>query len=122
MSNVSGNFNTPEVNGNWNNFCGNCDQLTDLNGDGIWEKTVSLFTGTYEYIFSADSFAIQESIDPNSLCSNGSFILPRRYINVGAFDMILPVVCWSSCEACNDFPQPPAGINCNTGNPGISFH
>ena len=121
MSNVSGNFNTPEVNGNWNNFCGNCDPLTDLNGDGIWEKTVSLFTGTYEYIFSADSFAIQESIDPNSLCSNGSFVLPRRYINVGAVDMTLPVVCWSSCEACNGYPQPPAGINCNTGNPGIVF-
>ena len=121
MSNMSGNFNTPEVNGNWNNFCGNCDQLTDLNGDGIWEKTVSLFTGTYEYIFSADSFAIQESIDPNSLCSNGSFVLPRRYINVGAVDMTLPVVCWSSCEACNGYPQPPAGINCNTGNPGIVF-
>ena len=121
MSNVSGNFNNPEINGNWNNFCGNCDLMTDLDGDGVWEKTVSLYTGIYEYIFSADSFALQESIDPNSLCSNGSFILPRRYINVGAVDMTLPVVCWNSCEACNGYPQPPSGINCNTGNPGIVF-
>ena len=121
MSNVSSSFTTPEINGNWNNFCGNCDPMVDPDGDGIWEKTVSLFTGTYEYIFSADSLSIQESIDPNSLCSNGSFILPRRYINVGAFDVILPVVCWNSCEACNDFPQPPTGITCNTGNAGIVF-
>ena len=121
MSSVNANFNTPEINGNWNNFCGNCDPMIDPDGDGIWEKTVSLFTGTYEYIFSADSFAIQESIDPNSTCSNGSFILPRRYINVSAIDMTIPVVCWNSCQNCNDYPQPPSGINCNTGNAGIVF-
>ena len=121
MSSVNTNFNTPEINGNWNNFCGNCDPMVDPDGDGIWEKTVSLFTGTYEYIFSADSFAIQESIDPNSLCSNGSLVLPRRYINVSAIDMTLPVVCWNSCQTCNDYPQPPSGINCNTGNAGIVF-
>ena len=114
MSSVNTNFNTPEINGNWNNFCGNCDPMVDPDGDGIWEKTVSLFTGTYEYIFSADSFAIQESIDPNSLCSNGSLVLPRRYINVSAIDITLPVVCWNSCQTCNDYPQPPSGINCNT--------
>lgn len=121
MSKVSSGFTTPEINGNWNNFCGNCDPMVDPDGDGIWEKTVSLFTGTYEYIFSADSLSIQESIDPNSLCSNGSFVLPKRYINVGAVDVTLPVVCWSSCEACNDYPQPPLGINCITGNAGIVF-
>ena len=95
--------------------------MVDPDGDGIWEKTVSLFTGTYEYIFSADSFAIQASIDPNSLCSNGSFVLPRRYLTVSAIDMTLPVVCWNSCQTCNDYPQLPSGINCNTGNVGIVF-
>ena len=121
MGNVSSSFTTPEINGNWNNFCGNCDPMVDPDGDGIWEKTVSLFTGSYEYIFSADSLSIQESINTNSVCSNGSLVQPRRFINVGAFDMILPVVCWNSCEACNDFPQPPTGITCNTGNAGIVF-
>ena len=121
MGNVSSSFTTPEINGNWNNFCGNCDPMVDPDGDGIWEKTVSLFTGSYEYIFSADSLSIQESINTNSVCSNGSLVQPRRFLNVGAFDMILPVVCWNSCEACNDFPQPPTGITCNTGNAGIVF-
>ena len=23
------------------------------------------------------------------------------------------MICWNSCEACNDFPQPPTGITCN---------
>ena len=29
--------------------------------------------------------------------------------------------CVNSCEACNDYPQPPTGITCNTGNAGIVF-
>ena len=121
MGNVTSSFTTPEINGNWNNFCGNCDPMVDPDGDGVWEKTISLFTGSYEYIFSADSLTIQESINTNSTCSNGSLVQPRRFMNVGAFDMILPVVCWNSCEACNDYPQPPTGITCNTGNAGIVF-
>ena len=113
MNRLSSVFTSPEINGNWNNFCGNCDQMTDLDGDGIWEKTVSLFSGTYEYFFSADSLALQESIDSNSLCSNGNFIQPRRFIHVGSVDMTLPVVCWSSCEACEYWEQQGQDIDAN---------
>ena len=49
------------------------------------------------------------------------FILPRRFLIVGSQDIIMPVVCWESCKACNDFPQPPIGISCNTGYPGVVF-
>lgn len=121
MNNVTTPFTSPEINGSWNAFCGNCDALSDPDGDNVWEKTIPLYTGVYDFIFSADSLSMQETIDPNILCSNGSTVLPRRYINVGTQDIILPVVCWESCNACNGFPQPPTGISCNTGNVGTVF-
>ncbi|MDG2344041.1 MAG: choice-of-anchor J domain-containing protein, partial [Flavobacteriales bacterium] len=121
MNKVTSSFTIPELNGSWNGYCGNCDPMSDPDVDNVWEKTISLFTGSYEYIFSADSLVIQENINTNAPCSNGSFVLPRRFLNVGAQDITLPLVCWESCDACNDFPQPPTGISCNTGNPSLAF-
>ena len=39
MNNVSQAFTIPEVNGTFNNWCGSCWAMEDLDGDGIWEKT-----------------------------------------------------------------------------------
>ena len=61
MSKVTSSFTTPEISGSWNNFCGNCDQMSDPDGDEVWEKTISLYTGSYEYKFSADSLNIERS-------------------------------------------------------------
>ena len=121
MSKVTSGFVTPEINGTWNSFCGNCDPMSDPDGDNIWEKTISLYTGIYEFVYSADNLTIQETIDPSASCGNGSLFLPRRFLNVGGQDIVMPVVCWESCDQCNGFPQPPVGINCNTGNAGIIF-
>ena len=61
-------FNTPELNSTFNNWCGNCNQLTDFDGDDIWELTVSLNPGdTIEYKFSADNWAFQETLDSNAV-------------------------------------------------------
>ena len=59
MSNVTG-FTTPEVNGTFNNWCGSCAPMSDVNNDQIWELTIPLNAGTYEYKFSYDNFAGQE--------------------------------------------------------------
>ena len=121
MNNNTTGFTTPEINGTWNNYCGDCDPMTDLNGDNIWEKTISLYTGYYEFIFSADSLTIEESIDPNGSCSNGSLFSTKRFLFIGSQDITLPAVCWESCNVCNGFPQPPSGISCNTGSAGLVF-
>ena len=42
----------PEVNGTFNGWCGNCNSMTDANGDGVWETTILLAEGPYEYKFS----------------------------------------------------------------------
>ena len=121
MNNNTNIFTTPEINGTWNSYCGDCDPMSDLNGDNIWEKTVSLYTGYYEFIFSADSLTIEETIDPNGSCSNGSFFSTKRFLFVGSQDITLPAVCWESCSGCNGFPQPPSGISCITGSAGLVF-
>ena len=33
MNNNTNIFTTPEINGTWNSYCGDCDQMSDLNGD-----------------------------------------------------------------------------------------
>ena len=33
--------------------------------------------------------------------------------------MVIPNVCWGSCTPCLYPPQPPAGLTCAAGNPGL---
>ncbi|MEY3928252.1 MAG: hypothetical protein RJA97_1259, partial [Bacteroidota bacterium] len=101
MNQVTAGFTTPEVNGFWNNWCGNCNAMTDANGDGIWEVTLPLLEGsTQEYKFSADAWTIQEMNDPTAPCTNGNATYTNRVLVVPAADTTLPVVCWSSCYGC----------------------
>ena len=99
MANQTG-FTTPEVNGTFNGWCGNCNPMTDANADGVWETTINLPAGTYEYKFAADAWTTQENLTPGSSCTvtNGGFT--NRALTVGAAAQTLPVVCWGSCTTC----------------------
>ena len=102
MNQVTQSFTTPEVNGLWNNWCGNCNPLTDANGDGIWTTTLPLPVGsTQEYKFSADAWTIQEQNNPAAPCTNGNATYTNRVLVVPATDTVLNVVCWSQCTACD---------------------
>ena len=92
-------FTTPTVNGSFDNWCGNCHPMTDANSDGIWELTMNLPAGNYEYKFAYDNWAGQESLNPNSNCTVTNFGYTNRSLNVSAAST-LPVVCWGSCSAC----------------------
>ena len=101
MNQVTAGFTTPEVNGTWNNWCGNCNAMSDANGDGIWEVTIPLEVGTtQEFKYSADAWTIQEMNDPTAPCTNGNATYTNRVLVVPAADTTLPVVCWSSCYGC----------------------
>ena len=102
MNQVTQSFTTPEVNGFWNNWCGNCNPLTDADGDGIWTTTLPLPVGdTMEYKFSADAWTIQEQNNPAAPCTNGNATYTNRVLVVPATDTVLNVVCWSQCTACD---------------------
>ncbi|MBM3428758.1 MAG: hypothetical protein FJX95_08250, partial [Bacteroidetes bacterium] len=72
MNNVSS-FSVANVNGTFNNWCGACANMTDANGDNIWEITIDLPAGTYEYKFTADGWSQQESLTPGSSCTVTNF-------------------------------------------------
>jgi hypothetical protein len=99
------NFTTPEVNGAFNNWCGNCNSMSDSNLDGIWEVTLPLSAGSYDYKFSADNWASQETLSPTDVCAvtNGGFT--NRNIVVGNTDIVLPPVCWGTCSPCSGNPS-----------------
>jgi hypothetical protein len=99
MSNVTG-YTTPEVNGTFNSWCGNCIQMTDANNDDIWTVTVPLTQGVYEYKYSHDGWAGQENLTAGNPCTvtNGGFT--NRSLTVNS-DMTLPVVCYGSCNICS---------------------
>jgi hypothetical protein len=118
MVGVSG-FTTPEVNGTFNGWCGGCFQLTDVNLDGVWEGTTFLSAGTYEYKFAYDSWSGQESLVPGTPCTVTNSGFTNRLLVVDSADVILPIVCYGSCEictigygiSCQDLPNEPTGIS-----------
>jgi hypothetical protein len=101
MSQLSDPFNVPELNGTFNNWCGDCNPMSDANGDEIWEVTLSLNVGdTIEYKFSADNWTFQETLDPNENCTNGLSNFTNRMFIVGSSNIVLDDVCWGSCSPC----------------------
>lgn len=99
MNNVVDPYTTPEVNGTFNGWCGGCNPLADPDMDGIWETTILLEAGTYQFKYAYDSWAGQETLIDGSPCTinDGGFI--NRLITVGD-DLTLPTVCWGSCSDC----------------------
>ena len=102
MAEQSGNFTTPEVNGTFNNWCGNCAAMTDANGDNIWEITIPLAEGTHEYKFSNDNWAGQEALEAGSSCTVTAEGFTNRVIEVTA-DTVLNPVCWNECLDCENY-------------------
>ncbi len=102
MQNVTG-FTTPEVNGTFNNWCGGCAPMTDANADGIWELTIPLSAGSYEFKYAYDAWAGSETLTEGSSCTVTNFGFTNRTLNVNA-DVTLPVVCWASCTSCDQAP------------------
>lgn len=100
-------YSTPELNGIFNEWCGNCAQMTDEDNDSIWQITVPILEGSgpvagvpgWEYKFSADNWNIQESLFDGDPCTYTAFGYTNRYINVTQ-DTILDPVCWGSCVDC----------------------
>ena len=114
MREVTANFTTPEVNGTFNNWCGNCAQLSDENGDDIWEIVVSLPADTFDYKFSYDNWAGQENLTPGSTCTATTDNFTNRRIIVTS-NITLPAVCWGACDPCI------TGIENMAGNEGLSL-
>ena len=72
--------------------------MADANGDGIWELTVQVPAGIYEYKFLNGNTWLNEESVPG-YCSYGG---NRGLVLTG--DTALPEVCFSACEPCAILP------------------
>jgi len=100
MNNVASSFTTPEVNGTFNNWCGNCWPMQDLDGDNVWETQAAMIEGNYEFKFSADNWSIQESLSPLWSCTNGNVQYTNRTLLIDENKVICPE--WELCTpTCN---------------------
>ena len=52
MSTYEAGYGTVNLNGSFNGWCGGCTEMTDNDGDMVYEVTVALAEGTFEYKFT----------------------------------------------------------------------
>ncbi|MGB1074938.1 MAG: glycosyl hydrolase [Flavobacteriales bacterium] len=99
-------------------WCGTCNLMSDLDGDGVYSITLNLPPGAIEYKFVNGDWSAGEALDPteDGACTLTTGEFTNRYFVVpssGAAE--LPVVCFNACDACiptNDCPS-------DTNNNGI---
>ena len=103
MNTAPSGFFTPAVSGNFNGWCGACAQMADVDLDGIWDLTIAIDAGTYEYKFTYDDWAGQENLTSGSSCTITTDGFTNRTLTVDS-DIILNTVCWESCLACGVMP------------------
>ena len=99
MNNESG-FTTPYLSGTFNGWCGNCNAMSDNNNDGIYEATIALQSGTYEYKVSLDNWAASEQLTAGSSCTVTNSGYTNRSLVVSGAAQTLPLICYASCSDC----------------------
>lgn len=87
------------VNGSFNGWCGSCNPMTNK-GNGIWETTLPIPSGSIEYKFTVDGWSAQETFTGTESCIdpiNDGY--NNRYLQFNT-DVTLPTVCFNSCDPC----------------------
>ena len=105
MGQYEGTFGTVNLNGGFNGWCGGCAEMTDEDGDNIYEITVEGLSGNIEYKFTLDGWTAQEEFAGGEPCTLTTGEFTNRFYAVDG-DVTLPVVCWNECAACNAQPIP----------------
>lgn len=101
MSEFQGSFETVNLNGDFNSWCGTCIEMHDDDGDGVYSTTVDIEQATIEYLFTTNGWdGVQESFSPGEPCTLTTGIYTNRYAEVEGEIQDLGVVCFNSCASC----------------------
>ena len=109
MSGYGGSFTTVYVSGSLNGWSGTDNPMTDMGG-GIWQVTLPLMDGTYDYKFTIDDWTDQENFSSGAVCTttNGGFT--NRLLDVDGANMTLPTPNFSVCHEDTDGVDGPHDI------------
>ena len=99
MSQYAGAYTTVNLNGSFNGWCGACAPMSDADGDGIYDITVTVAPDTIEYKFTVDGWTAQEEFVGGESCTSTIDGFTNRALAAYASQTLDPV-CWNSCEAC----------------------
>lgn len=101
MSQYAGSFTTVGVSGNFNDWSGDANPMTDM-GNGIWGITLDVADGTYEYKFQLDAWTTDQDMfqegDPCTVTDESGMFTNRVIEVLGA--TTVPTVCFNSCDVC----------------------
>ena len=86
-------------------WCGTCTPMSDADGDGIYETTLSLPSGPHEFKYLIGDWGGAELFDASAPCTLTTGDFTNRYIVVDTGYTALPTVCFNQCVSC-DFTQP----------------
>jgi hypothetical protein len=115
MNNYTPNFNKVYVSGTFNNWSGDANELTDPDGNGIYNGSISVPNGAYEYLITLDNFAAQEKFDGTEACVKTTGAFTNRLLLVSS-DVNVPKFCFNSCFACGQEVK----INFKLGMKGVT--
>ena len=97
MSQVAGEFLTVFLSGSFNGWCPACAPMSDIDGDGIYDITVTMSPGPHLYRFQVDAWTASENfVDTTYSCTSTIDGYTNRSLDAYA-SQILDPVCWSSC-------------------------
>ncbi len=101
MNSYAPNFDQPYVSGSFNAWSDVANPMTDANLDGIWEASIAVPNGSYEYKIQLDKWAAQEQFLGTEECTKTLDQFTNRLLLVSA-DTDVPKFCYNSCYACGD--------------------
>jgi hypothetical protein len=103
MNQYSENFDQVYLSGTFNNWSGDANPLSDPEFDGIWEGSLELPNGLYEYKVTLDNWGAQENFIGTEECTqkdpSGQFTNRRLAVSE---DREIPQFCYNSCYACGE--------------------
>jgi hypothetical protein len=103
MSNYADGYESVNLNGSFNGWCGTCVAMTDDDGDNIYDVTIEIEgDATHEYKFTLDGWTVQEMFEEGDACTSTIDGFTNRTLTLGSEDVVLSEVCFNSCEACED--------------------
>ena len=100
LNDYAGAYGTVNLNGSFNGWCGACAAMTDTDADGVYDLTISLAPGSYQYKFTLDGWTAQEEFTDGDPCTSTIDGFVNRTVDITAA-ATLPVVCYNSCDACD---------------------
>lgn len=100
MNQYEGTYTNVNLNGTFNEWCGECAVMMDEDKDGVYELAITLpENDTIEYKFTLDGWKAEEKFNGGESCTKTVEEFVNRTL-VPTKDEELTAVCWESCADC----------------------